>query len=114
MASGPDGQRAGTHVVRRALRLCLHSAAAPRCAATLAYHWPVRQPKPGSSQRGGPSRSPRLSGKTQVSRGLGGTARVHYRMANSWPFHARPSRLPLAGMNPEPDTPDIRVTSGRR
>lgn len=34
---------------------CLHSAAAPRCAAVLSRHWPALPPPPGSSRRGGPS-----------------------------------------------------------
>lgn len=53
---------------------CLHSAAAPRCAAVLSRHWPARLPPPGSSRRGGPSApAPRDGGKTRLPRGLGGS-----------------------------------------
>lgn len=59
---GPRGQTCGAagHGWRARTRgplsagLCLHSAAAPRCAGVLASHWPAVRPEMRSSLRGGP------------------------------------------------------------
>lgn len=92
----PGLQRARTHVARRAPRLCLHSAAAPRCAVVLASHWPSCHPGALLLPEGRALMVSESPGKDLALRRPAATTRAQHRLASSWPFCTHSSHLSLS------------------